>query len=114
MLRCKGKILATTIPLRSSLEGCRRHEHGKVGPVNDSEDAGKYRVENQQSVQGQVIGERNIIHQYFSPVGGSVPATPPVHAWNIPFSPNPFFTGREEILTQIRDHFQTGHAAILS
>jgi hypothetical protein len=82
--------------------------------VDDPEDAGKYRVENQQPVQGQVVGDNNTIEQHFYPADGSIPVAPPMSVWNIPFSHNPFFTGREEILAQIRAHFQTDHATALS
>ena len=60
--------------------------------MNDPEDAGKYRIENQQLVQGQVVGENNIIHQYFGSASVSIPIAPPVRVWNVPFSHNPFFT----------------------
>jgi tetratricopeptide (TPR) repeat protein len=82
--------------------------------VSDPEDAGTYQIENQQSVQGQVIGNNNIIYQHFGPASGSIPRVPPVRAWNVPFSHNPFFTGREEILALIRARFQTDHATALS
>lgn len=82
--------------------------------MSELEDTGKYRVENQQPVQGQVIGDNNIIEQHFYPAGGSIPVAPPTCAWNVPFSHNPFFTGREETLAQIRAHFQTDHATALS
>ena len=82
--------------------------------MSDQEGAGKYRVENQQPVQGQVIGDNNVVHQYFDSASNSPLLAPPLRAWNVPYSCNPFFTGREAILAQIRDCFQTGHAAALS
>jgi tetratricopeptide (TPR) repeat protein len=82
--------------------------------VSEPEDTGKYRVENQQPVQGQIIGDNNIIHQHFISASGSIPAAPSVRVSNVPFSHNPFFTGREEILAQLRAHFQTDHVAALS
>ncbi len=82
--------------------------------MSDPEDAGKYRVENQQPVQGQVVGERNIILQNFGSASGSIPVASSVRVWNVPFSHNLFFTGREEILAQIRAHFLTDHATALS
>jgi hypothetical protein len=45
--------------------------------VSNPEDAEKYRVENQQAVQGQVVGENNIIHQYFGLTSSPVPIAPP-------------------------------------
>src|SRR5258708_3965916 len=77
MLRCKGKRSVTTIPLRSSSKGHRGHKQGREEPVSDPEDAGRYQVENQQPVQGQVVGENNIIHQYFGLASSSVPVAPP-------------------------------------
>src|SRR5947199_2295732 len=38
------------------------------------------------------------------------PATMLPRIWNIPYPHNPFFTGREELLTQIHAHFQTKQA----
>ena len=82
--------------------------------MNDPEDAGKYCIENQQPVQGQVVGDHNVVHQHFHPTSGSIHAAPSVPVWNVPFSHNPFFTGREEILAQIRSRFQTGQVTALS
>ena len=82
--------------------------------MSDPEGAGKYPVENQQPVQGQVIGDNNVVHQYFDSASNSPLLAPPLRAWNVPFSGNPFFTGREAVLAQIRACFQTGHAAALS
>lgn len=82
--------------------------------MNDPEDAGNIRIENQQPVQGQVVGDHNIIHQYFHPASDSIPTAPSMPVWNVPFSHNLFFTGREEILAQIRTRFQTNKVTALS
>jgi tetratricopeptide (TPR) repeat protein len=82
--------------------------------VNDPEDARKYRVENQQPVQGQVIGDHNVVHQHFDSESNSPLIAPPLRVWNVPYSCNPFFTGREAVLAQIRACFHAGHAAALS
>jgi tetratricopeptide (TPR) repeat protein len=37
---------------------------------------------------------------------------PPI--WNVPLAPNPFFTGREELLTRLHSHLHTGQRAALS
>src|SRR5437588_10899754 len=77
MLWGGGKRSVTAIPLRSSSKGHRGHKQGREEPVSDLEDAGRYQVENQQAVQGQVVGENNIIHQYFGLTSSSVPIAPP-------------------------------------
>ena len=82
--------------------------------MNGSEDAGIYRIENQQPVWGQVVGDHNTIQQHYYAASDSLSSTPPAPLWNVPFSPNPFFTGREEILGQIRARFQTDQVAALS
>lgn len=38
----------------------------------------------------------------------------PSPVWNIPYPRNPFFTGRENVLTQLADAFKTGQATALS
>jgi hypothetical protein len=113
MPQCKGKRSVTTIPSRSTLKRGRRHKAGRKRSVNGQEDAEKYRIENQQPVQGQVVGNHNVIHQHFHP-SSSIPAVPSKSVWNVPFSHNPFFTGREKILGLIRVHFQTDQVAALS
>ncbi|GHO96633.1 hypothetical protein KSF_066810 [Reticulibacter mediterranei] len=42
----------------------------------------------------------------------SAPAAPLPHIWNIPYSPNPVFTGREEILTDLANALKVGQAAV--
>ncbi len=92
---------------------------GGQGPVSDPEEAEKYHIENQQPVQGLVIGDGNIVHQYF----GALHAVSPGHAalspsskpvWNVPFARNPFFTGREDLLEQLHTQLQTTQAAAVS
>lgn len=84
--------------------------------MSDGEDAGKYRVENQQLVQGQVIGDHATVHIHPAPINSApIPPTPSVeHVWNVPFPHNPFFTGREELLAQLHVSFHTDHATMLS
>ncbi len=82
--------------------------------MNGSDDTRSYQVENQQPVQGQVIGDHNVVHQYFAPTSGSPSVVSSTSVWNVPFLHNPFFTGREDILARIRAHFQTGQVTALS
>ena len=38
----------------------------------------------------------------------------PSHAWNVPYQPNPFFTGREELLKQLHDNLMNRKAVALT
>jgi hypothetical protein len=82
--------------------------------MKEQQDAGKYQVDNK-TVQGQVIGDNPIVHQHFYATQNKVPSsTKPQRVWNIPYLRNDYFTGREEILTQLHTRFQTDNATALS
>jgi len=56
-----------------------------------------------------------------TPVPSVMPASPaqqettqPAPAWNVPYLRNPFFTGREELLKQLRDNLTQNKAAALT
>src|SRR5260221_8800096 len=38
----------------------------------------------------------------------------PSHAWNVPYQPNPFFTGREELIKQLHDNLMNRKAVALT
>ncbi len=82
--------------------------------MSDPEEAGKYRVENQQAVQGQVVGDYATVHIYTTPP----PSTPPPASlepiWNIPYLRNPFFIGREDLLSRLHTQLHAGQATALS
>jgi hypothetical protein len=67
--------------------------------MKEPQDAGKYQVDNDGTVQGQIIGDNPIVHQhYYATQDTTTPSTKPQRVWNIPYLRNEFFTGREEIL----------------
>jgi hypothetical protein len=66
-------------------------------------------------VQGQVVGDNNNVQIHFH--GSSdIPTHPtlPERVNNIPYPPNPYFTGREEVLSQLETTLQAGQPAALS
>ena len=66
-------------------------------------------------MQGQVVGDNNNVQIHFH--GSSdIPTHPtlPERVNNIPYPPNPYFTGREEVLSQLETTLQAGQPAALS
>src|SRR5947209_15685163 len=55
--------------------------------------------------------EKSIEELGISPDNGSI--VPP-RVWNIPFHRNPFFTGREEIITRLREALTSNQVAALN
>lgn len=49
--------------------------------MSESEDTGKYQVDNDGPVQGQVIGDNPIVHQYFRTQDKATSPTKPQHVW---------------------------------
>jgi hypothetical protein len=83
--------------------------------MSEPQDAGKYQVNNDGPVQGQVIGDHNITHQHFyAPQEKATSPTKPQHVWNIPYLRNDYFTGREEILASLHTRFKANNATALS
>jgi tetratricopeptide (TPR) repeat protein len=78
-------------------------------------DKDKYQVGNNGPVQGQVIGDNAQVHMYFHG-SSNVPLCPPLpeRVHNIPYPPNPYFTGREELLSQLEAILRTGQTAAIS
>lgn len=88
---------------------------GNEKPMNQPEEKELYRVENRQIVQGQVIGNQNIVHQYLgsgSPHTKSPSLSTPI--WNVPFHRNPFFTGREELFPVLHRRLTSGNMTALA
>ena len=85
---------------------------GKYKSMRESKDAGKYRINSDKTVQGQIIGESHTIHMYFHNVKGS---TTRDRVWMVLYRRNNYFTGREEILKQLlHARFQTDYTTALS
>ena len=63
--------------------------------MSDGEDVGKYRVENQQLVQGQIVGDYATVHIHPPPLNSSpISPTPSIkQVWNVPYPRNTLFTG---------------------
>jgi hypothetical protein len=84
--------------------------------VRDPEDAGKYWLENQQAVQGQVVGDHAVVNIYHGPLNRSTtpPTAPPERLWTIPFQRNRFFLGQEDLLTQLHHRLTRGTTTALT
>jgi len=84
--------------------------------VREPEDAGKYWLENQQSVQGQVVGDHATVHIYHAPLNRSTtpPTAPPERLWALPFHRNRFFLGQEDLLTQLHHRLTRGTPTALT
>ncbi len=84
--------------------------------MSEKGDAGKFQIENQEAVQGQVIGDYAIVHIHNTPasVSPSSATLVPDKIWNVPYPHNPFFTGREELLTQLATTLHAGQPTALS
>lgn len=85
--------------------------------MSESEDTGKYQVNNDGPVQGQVIGDHNTVHHHFHPPNHP-PAPEQVHqleqVWNVPQQQNLFFTGREDVLRTLEQFLVPGKMAALT
>ncbi len=65
---------------------------------------GQPQVHNQGPVQGQNIAQsQQITQNFYGP--GSLPmrSAPPDNIWRVPYRRNPFFTGREQLLTHLHN-----------
>ena len=79
--------------------------------MQDSQDAGKYQIDNDGPVQGQVIGDHNKVDMHFHSAETSIT---PEHVWMVPYRRNGFFTGRETILTALHTSFTKDRTAVLT
>src|SRR5262245_34270164 len=83
--------------------------------MSESQDAGKYWVSNNGTVQGQVTGDNNNVEIHIHNPQDKVPSpSKPQHVWNIPYLRNNYFTGREEILAELHARFKGNNATALS
>jgi nuclear transport factor 2 (NTF2) superfamily protein len=83
--------------------------------MGEPQDAGKYQVDNDGTVQGQIIGDHATVHQHFYGTQEKAPSpSKPQRVWNIPHLRNDYFTGREEILAELHARFKANNATALS
>jgi hypothetical protein len=83
--------------------------------MKESQDAGKYQINNDSIVQGQVIGDHATVYQHFYVAQDkATSSTKPQRVWTIPYLRNDYFTGRQEILEQLHTHFKANNATALS
>ncbi|GHO76356.1 hypothetical protein KSD_41270 [Ktedonobacter sp. SOSP1-85] len=77
------------------------------------DDGSTYNIENDGLMQGSIFGGRNhnITQNFYPPAGTSMP---PERAWNIPYQRNPYFTGREDLLTRLHKQLHAGQDIALS
>ena len=72
-------------------------------------------IHNDKLVQGQNIAQYQHITQIFhGPQDTALSPTKPQRVWNIPYLRNGYFTGREEILTELHARFKANNATALS
>jgi tetratricopeptide (TPR) repeat protein len=82
--------------------------------MTEPQDTGKYQIDNDGPVQGQVIGDHATVHQHFYGSQDTAPSPTKLEpVWMVPRR-NGFFTGRETLLTALHDSFIKGRAAVLT
>jgi hypothetical protein len=83
--------------------------------MDKPQDAGKYQVNNDGTVQGQVTGDNPIVHQYFHNAGDkTISSTTLERVWTIPFARNPLFLGQDDLLTHLHTHLKRGTTTALT
>jgi tetratricopeptide (TPR) repeat protein len=83
--------------------------------MNEPDNAGKYQVNSDGTVQGQVTGDNNKVEIHIhNPHDKTTSPTKPQRVWNIPYLRNDYFTGREEILEQLHTRFKANNTTALS
>jgi tetratricopeptide (TPR) repeat protein len=79
--------------------------------VTDPQGVTVFRFSSVEALQEQV--QRDVLHFLVTTFRQSRQQPPPAQVWNVPFRRNPFFTGREQLLTQLHENLtQTGAAAL--
>ena len=77
----------------------------------------KYESQFNDPVQSAIIGEHNTINIYQSSkesTGRQNGRDTPSPVWNVPYRRNPFFTGREALLDELYNKFQTSSMIALT
>ncbi|GHO76354.1 tetratricopeptide repeat protein [Ktedonobacter sp. SOSP1-85] len=66
------------------------------------EDSSMGKVHNNGQIQGQILNGQNhhITQHYYAAAGSS---SPPERVWNVPYQRNPYFTGREDLLSSLHE-----------
>src|SRR5258708_23733294 len=78
-------------------------------------DESRYSVHNEGTLQGQVVGDNVTVHQHYSGrETHAPPSSPPLRVWNVPHRRNPFFTGRETLLTLLHNRLTDTKTATLT
>src|SRR6266566_4042478 len=81
----------------------------------DSIDKNIYSIANNAPVQNQNIGDHNDNRQYIITTQSvQIPLASPERAWNIPYTRNLLFTGRDKLLQQLHAHFTSNEAVVLT
>src|SRR5260221_6752905 len=78
-------------------------------------DESRYSVHNEGTLQGQVVGDNVTVHQhYYGRETDAHPSSPSSRVWNVPHRRNPFFTGRETLLTLLHNYLTDTKTATLT
>ena len=78
-------------------------------------DEATHQTTNQGPVQGQVpVNYGTVINNFGVPATPALPSPLPQRIWTVPYQRNPFFTGREDLLTQLHDQLNTSNATALT
>src|SRR5258708_7552215 len=78
-------------------------------------DESSYPIPNEGPPQGQGVGDNVTVHQqYYGRETNAHPSSPPPRVWTVPHRRNPFFTGRETLLTHLHNHLTDTKTATLT
>src|SRR5260221_294127 len=68
-----------------------------------------------QGLKALVVGNNVTVHQhYYGRETNAHPSSPPSRVWSVPYRRNPFFTGRETLLTLLHNHLTDTKTATLT
>src|SRR5258708_5104200 len=78
-------------------------------------DESKYSIHNEGTLQGRVVGHNVTVNQpYYGRITNAPPSSPPSRVGNVPYRRNPFFTGRETLLTLLHNRLTDTKTATLT